>query len=122
MEIHKHRILLVEDEALVRMDLAMMLKEMGYSLIEASSADHALDLLNGSIGFELLVTDIDMPGAINGLALAFAVCETLPHCLILIISGGQSPRTDEMPAGSLFLSKPVVTSDLRAAIRALNSA
>ncbi|MCE8472656.1 response regulator, partial [Rhodovulum sulfidophilum] len=61
MDDQNPRSLLVEDDGLIRMDLAIMLEEMGYSLTEASSADQALELLNESAGFELLVTDIDMP-------------------------------------------------------------
>ncbi|NDK35141.1 response regulator [Rhodovulum sulfidophilum] len=122
MDDQNPRSLLVEDDGLIRMDLAIMLEEMGYSLTEASSADQALELLNESNGFELLVTDIDMPGAMDGLALAVAVRDRLPQCQILIVSGGRPPRPDEMPAGSRFLPKPVTSSALEETIRALNAA
>ena len=122
MDVSKFRILLVEDEVLVRLDLSLTLEDMGHSVVEAGSADHALQILDRSMVFELLVTDIDMPGARNGLELAFTVCETLPFCHILIISGGQQPEPGEMPTGSGFLVKPFAARDLKGAIHALDAA
>lgn len=78
------QILLVEDEFLIRMDLAFTLEDLGHGVEQALSADAAMDLLEGGSDFDLLITDIDMPGTLDGIALAFAACELQPRCLILI--------------------------------------
>lgn len=99
-------ILLVEDDGLIRMDLADTLTDAGYDVIEASNADEALSILEGSqIG--ALLTDIDMPGSMNGIGLANTVSERCPTCKIVVISGRYSPTQGSLPAGAKFLSKPI---------------
>jgi CheY-like chemotaxis protein len=122
MDTFRDRLLLVEDESLIRMDLAMMLEDMGYSVVEAADSRQALAMLDGTGRFDVLVTDIDMPGRMNGLGLACMVSDSLPRCRILILSGGRPPASDEMPAGSRFLSKPATASDLRGALHGLAAA
>ena len=116
------QILLVDDEFLIRMDLACTLEDLGHGVEQAMSADAAMELLEGGSDFDLLVTDVDMPGKLDGIALAFAVCDLRPRCLILILSGGQHPHPADIPADSVFLSKPVSPSALKHAIGMLQAA
>lgn len=116
------QILLVEDEFLIRMDLAFTLEDLGHGVEQALSADAAMDLLEGGSDFDLLITDIDMPGTLDGIALAFAACELQPRCLILILSGGKHLLPADIPAGSVFLSKPASPSALENAISTLQAA
>ena len=116
------QILLVEDEFLIRMDLAFTLEDLGHRVEQAQSADAAMKLLEGGCDFDLLITDIDMPGTLDGIALAFAACDLRPRCLILILSGGQHPHPTDIPADSVFLSKPVSPSALKHAISTLQAA
>ncbi len=63
-------ILLVEDEADIRTILAEVLEEAGHEVIEAETGDAAALLLDSSADFDMLVTDINMPGFLDGIALA----------------------------------------------------
>jgi CheY-like chemotaxis protein len=81
-------ILLVEDEVLVRMSLADQLRSAGYVVLEASNADEALDLLHSKVhGVQLLLSDIRMPGRMNGVELARAIRTQHPEIKIVLASG-----------------------------------
>ena len=76
-------ILVVEDEILIRMNSADMLQDAGFSVIEAGSADDAIVQLEKANHVELVFSDIDMPGSMNGLVLAEIVherCQTPASC------------------------------------------
>jgi CheY-like chemotaxis protein len=62
-------ILLVEDEVLIRMLAAEILSEAGFTVIESASADEALTILQARSDVQLLFTDVNMPGSLDGLAL-----------------------------------------------------
>jgi CheY-like chemotaxis protein len=116
--------LVVDDEELVRLSIADMLVELGYVVIEALSAEAALELLRDGAQIDLLVTDHLMPG-LTGSALARAVKAMRPAVPILVISGyaeteGIEPdmprlakpfRKDELAASLAGLSAPLRISD-----------
>jgi CheY-like chemotaxis protein len=104
------RILLVEDDALIRVITAEMLGDLGYQVVEAEGADAALRLLDG---VDLMITDLRL-GETDGLALAAAVRTRLPG-LPVIISSGQVPPETGMD-GLLWLSKPYDYAALRAVL------
>jgi CheY-like chemotaxis protein len=64
MTAHHPVILIVEDEALVRLSAVGMLEDAGFRIIEAANGDEALELLETDSDIQLLFTDINMPGAI----------------------------------------------------------
>lgn len=64
------RVLLVEDEALVRLILAESLKDYGFQVVEAGTGDEAAQLIDAGDAFDLVVTDIQMPGRLDGIAVA----------------------------------------------------
>jgi len=83
---HEGTVLLVDDEALVRASTAHMLADLGYKVVEASSAEEALGLVEDGRRFDLLVTDHLMPGT-TGADLARAVRSRRSALPVLIISG-----------------------------------
>jgi CheY-like chemotaxis protein len=99
-------ILVVEDEALVRFAAVGMLEDAGFCMIEAVSGDQALELLAADSNVQLLFTDVTMPGAIDGLALARQVRDRWPHIAIMVVSAKRMPQNGELPAGSRFEQKP----------------
>jgi CheY-like chemotaxis protein len=99
-------ILVVDDEPLVRMDLVAMAEEEGFETVQAASASEALKILESRNDIRVVLTDIMMPGDMNGLALAHVVRERWPPTVIVICSGNPRPHHDEMPANTVFLSKP----------------
>lgn len=98
--------LLAEDEPLLRMDTADMLADAGFTVIEAADAEAALRSLEKMSTIELLVTDIDMPGSIDGIDLAKLVAERWPGISIVVCSGRIKPDEGALPANARFISKP----------------
>jgi two-component system, response regulator PdtaR len=99
-------ILIVEDEALVRLSAVGMLEDAGFRMIEAVNSEQALELLAADSDVQLLFTDVNMPGTIDGLALARQVRDRWPHIGIMVASGKKTPEPEELPAGSRFEQKP----------------
>ncbi|OOY20847.1 hypothetical protein BMI86_10090 [Thioclava sp. DLFJ5-1] len=106
------KVLVVEDEVIIRMDLTLGLEDMGFEVAEADSASSALELLDSGLEIDILVTDIDMPGRMNGVALAAEVHSRAPSCRIIVISGGSTPKINELPECCVFFSKPLTPCDL----------
>jgi two-component system, response regulator PdtaR len=103
---HIPAILIVEDEALIRLLGVGTFADAGFRVIEAIDGDQALGLLEADSDVQLLFTDVRMPGKMNGLALAREVRERWPHIGIMIVSGQSIPESHELPVGSRFLRKP----------------
>jgi CheY-like chemotaxis protein len=111
-------ILVVEDEALVRVCTAALLEDAGCQVIEAGDAEEALRAFEANDQVTTLFTDINMPGPINGLSLAHRIFRMRPRVQLILTSGRGSPSDDEMPAGGHFLPKPYDCHQLTALIRA----
>jgi CheY-like chemotaxis protein len=99
-------VLVVEDEALVRLDIVDQLEDAGFHVFEAAHADEAIELLETHPEIRLLFTDIDMPGTMDGLKLAAAVRRRWPPVKIIVTSGHRWVEDADMPEGSVFVSKP----------------
>ena len=110
-------VLVVEDDALIRMDVVSMIEEAGFAVIEASNADDAIRLLEGRSDIAVVFTDIEMPGSMNGLTLAFAIRDRWPPVAIIIASGRIRPQPEEMPPDVTFLRKPYSEAIVMDAIR-----
>jgi len=106
-------ILVVEDEPLVRMLISDILTEDGgYRVIEAVNADEALTLLEARHDVRLVLTDVDMPGTLNGFALARTIDLRFPGVKVIVASGRMAPGPGDLPNGVPFLSKPFAPSAL----------
>lgn len=107
---HEH-ILVVEDDAGVRDVAVALLREMGYEIAEASSGEAALEILRSSERrFDLLLTDVIMPGRLSGPALAKIAGEEFPHLRILFMSGYADAgvlRDGQVPNDIALVSKPL---------------
>jgi CheY-like chemotaxis protein len=84
--------LVVEDETLLRLHAAGLLEEHGFAAVEAANAAEALNVLQSRSDVRLLFTDIQMPGALDGMDLARAVHARSPCVLLVIASGRIKPR------------------------------
>jgi CheY-like chemotaxis protein len=104
-------VLVVEDEPLVRLDLATRLADTGYLVFEASSAAEAIATLERHPQIRVIFTDIQMPGDMDGLALARYVRDRWPPTIIVVSSG--RPEPGEMPDDVSFLAKPYESGRLR---------
>lgn len=112
-------VLLVEDELELRTLLGEMLRELGYDTVERQDADGALDALHSSTRFDLLISDIGLPGRMNGRRLAALALEMHPALKVLLISGlGNQPPSpaDELPSSIPVLTKPVAIESFAARV------
>jgi DNA-binding NtrC family response regulator len=100
-------ILVVEDDRLVQLELADWLVTLGLIVLTADTADDALALLNARSDIEVLLTDIQMPGAMNGIRLAHHVAEHWPAMRIFVMSGLYATELSVLPAGARFFPKPI---------------
>jgi two-component system, response regulator PdtaR len=105
-------ILVVEDDALLRMHAAGLLEENGFGVVEAANADAALKLLETRDDVRLLFTDIQMPGSCDGMDLARQVHARWPSILLVITSGQIAPAQAEIPDHGRFVGKPYREKDL----------
>jgi CheY-like chemotaxis protein len=113
-------VLVVEDEALVRITLVDVLEDAGFQVIEAVHADEALRVLKAVSGIDAVVTDVEMPrGSINGFELARRVRTDRQEIGVLIASGRAAPKPGDLPDGALFIGKPVHPETLVRLIKSL---
>jgi PAS domain S-box-containing protein len=114
------RILLAEDEPDVRKMLARTLSNAGYSVVTAKSGDEALGIFSNDTGFDLVLTDISMPGSLDGNDLAKA-CRALSSEVPIILLSGHASETSNSGAselrGSKRLMKPLLRQHLIEAVR-----
>jgi CheY-like chemotaxis protein len=111
-------ILVVEDEALVRACAAMQLQDAGFSVIEAADAEEAMREFDAHDDITTVFTDINMPGAFDGLSLAHKIHHLRSRVQLILTSGRNPPLASEMPVGVKFLPKPYDSKALTALIAA----
>jgi two-component system, response regulator PdtaR len=114
------RVLLVEDEPFVRMDIAATLRDAGFQVIEASCADAAMEFIESGEPIDLVFTDIQTPGILDGLELAERVRAKYPLMPVLVCSGNPELEGAASQFGK-FVPKPyeptgilrLITSSMR---------
>jgi two-component system, response regulator PdtaR len=116
------RVLVVEDETLIRMDAVEMLRRAGYDILEAANADEAIQMLEKHSDIRLVFTDIDMPGSMDGLKLSAAVMGRWPPVKIIATSGHLKVQAGDLPVDARFIAKPYQPAQIISAIRELTSA
>lgn len=100
-------VLIVEDEALIRIGAARMIEDAGFDVIEAANADEAIQTLESRSDIRVVFTDIHMPGSMDGLKLAHAVRHRWPPIKIVVTSGREPlPTGQDLPEGGRFFPKP----------------
>jgi CheY-like chemotaxis protein len=112
-------ILVVEDQAIIRLEAVQILEDAGFATIDASNADGALKILELRDNIRAVFTDINMPGTLDGLRLARAVRGRWPPIHLILTSGLMSPNEDEFPADGRFIRKPCQAARLIATLREL---
>jgi two-component sensor histidine kinase/CheY-like chemotaxis protein len=92
---------------MLRMRAVDMVEDAGFTAVEAINADDALAILETRSDIELLFTDIQMPGTMDGLKLAYAVHKRWPLIKIILVSGQLKLTDADKPADSRFFGKPL---------------
>lgn len=104
-------ILLVEDEPLILLDVELGLQDADHHVVSVSNADRAMHMLQAH-AIDVILTDIDMPGSMDGLALAARVSDLWPPVKIVVMSGKRRPSRAELPDRARFIAKPFNSADL----------
>ena len=112
-------ILTVEDEFFVSEYLRLLLERAGYDVIATSNADEAIAVLERRSDIHTIITDINMPGSMDGLRLAAAVRDRWPPIKIIVVTGHKPPELDELPRDSLLVAKPYTAERMIAAVSEL---
>jgi two-component system cell cycle sensor histidine kinase/response regulator CckA len=116
---HGQRVLVVEDEAIIRSNVRECLEQMGYCVLEAADGKSALEICDAQRGnIDLVLTDLVMPG-IGGHELAKELSSRHPHVCFLFMSGyteDTAERRAILLQGNAFLQKPFSVADLSNAV------
>jgi CheY-like chemotaxis protein len=109
-------ILVVEDEVFIRMSTVALLEDAGYCVLEAQNSRHALQVLSRHDEISILLTDVRMPGAMDGLELVAQVRIDHPAIRAIVVSG----TTSALQAGDAgavgYLRKPYMAHSLVQAV------
>lgn len=112
----KPMVLVVEDEPLLRMNTVDMVEQAGFPTLEAANAKQAIQLLEDRSDIRIILSDIDMPPGMNGMALVAMVRRRWPPVSIILVSGHVALAEVDMPEGGKFFSKPFQPAELVAAL------
>ena len=100
-------VLIVEDDALLRMHTVDFIEAAGYRVLEAADTDQAIALIEAHPEVRVVLTDIDLPGSMDGLRMAAAIRDRWPPIELIVTSGAAEPRPEQIPARGIFIPKPV---------------
>ena len=113
------KVLVVEDEMILRMRAVDIVEDAGFRSVEAVNADEALSILESRSDISLLFSDIQMPGSMDGLKLAHAVHDRWPSIKIILVSGQVKPSDTDTPADSRFFRKPLGVEEMTVQLQAM---
>ena len=108
--------MIVDDEKLLRECARDLLEDAGYETEVAADAHEALQKL-AATDFNIIVTDIYMPGGLDGVEFAQQVARQCPRTCVVIMTGRKLPSLDEVPDGTLLMLKPFAGDDLLSLLR-----
>jgi len=115
-------VLIVDDEPTVRMLIAEVLAELGYAAIEAADGTSGLKVLQSNVRIDLLITDVGLPGGLNGRQMADAARANRPGLKVLFITGYAEHavvHNGQLEAGMHVLTKPFAMQALASRIRTI---
>ena len=113
----RYAVLVVEDDPLLLMDALDLVEEAGLQAYGARDAEEAIALMEQHDDIRILFTDVQMPGTMDGLALARAVRGRWPPVTIMVTSGMIKVTKDDMPENGMFFAKPYPPASI---VQALN--
>ncbi len=99
-------VLVVEDSPMIRMGAVDLVQSAGYEALEASNADEAIRVLESRNDIDLVFTDVQMPGTMDGIKLSHYIRDHWPPVKLIVASGAAILEESMLPGGSRFFSKP----------------
>ncbi|HEY1613105.1 MAG TPA: response regulator [Rhizomicrobium sp.] len=113
----KAAVLIVEDEALIRISAVHMVEDAGYTVFEACNSDEAIRIMESRSDIGAVFTNINMPGSMDGLTLAHTLRRRWAHIHVIVTSGPNVPN--KLPANGRFIHKPYSAHQVTAALSEL---
>jgi CheY-like chemotaxis protein len=108
-------VLVVEDEALIRISALHIVADAGFDVLEACNADEALAILDSRNDIRAVLTDIRMPGSMDGWELAGAIRRRWPP-MHLVVASAHAPNGGILPANGRFIGKPYTAEQITTAL------
>ena len=99
-------VLVVEDSTIIRMGAVDLVLSAGYEALQACYADEAIRILESRDDIDLVFTDVQMPGTMDGIKLSHYIRDRWPPVKLLVASGNAILEESSLPTGSRFFSKP----------------
>jgi two-component system, response regulator PdtaR len=99
-------VLVVEDSAIIRMGAVDLALSAGYEALQACDAEEAIRILESRDDVDLVFTDVQMPGTMDGIKLSHYIRERWPPVRLIVASGATILEESSLPVGSRFFSKP----------------
>ncbi|NHT78782.1 response regulator [Rhizobiaceae bacterium CRRU44] len=113
------KVLVVEDEIILLVDIVDLVEDSGFRALEAQNADAAMILLQQHTDIDVLITDIDMPGSMDGLELARRARGIYPDMAVVVISGKLHASKNDVPPRGRFIPKPYPRLAIMEVLKAL---
>lgn len=110
-------ILIAEDDALQRLNLEAVLEDAGFAVVATADADEALRVLQTRSDILALISDVQMPGSLDGIALMWMVRDRWPPIKVILTSG--NAKRDGLPDDVLLFVKPFIERELLSHLRLL---
>jgi CheY-like chemotaxis protein len=108
--------LVVDDEPIIRMDTADMVEDEGFDVVQARTVEDAYDFLTQYPSLQLVLTDVETPGSMDGCELAWEVSKRWPHICVIVASGSGRPLDRNLPPSTIFVAKPLSADVVHEAI------
>jgi len=118
------QVLLIEDEAIIRLVTAEALQDEGFEVIEAADGDEAVKLLDGPGCFDVLFIDVRMPGALDGIGVALHARRLYPALPVIVTSGyavNLIARLGVLDPSAILIAKPYDLGEVIEALRRLTA-
>jgi len=111
----------VEDNTIIRMGAVDLVLSAGYEALEAFDADEAIRIMESRDDIDLVFTDVQMPGTMDGIKLSHYIRERWPPVKLIVASGNAILEESSLPGGSMFFPKPYDDHTITAAMARLLS-
>lgn len=99
-------VLVVEDNTMIRISAIELVESAGYEALEAADADEAISIMESRDDIDLVFTDVQMPGTMDGIKLSHYIRDRWPPVKLVVASGNAIIEESSLPLGSRFFSKP----------------